>query len=303
MVYDMIQKYVPELFPAEFFVQAKKGMAPTARAARVLLATNEATLRDVAEEYQIAGERLALVPIPCEPHVRFGHLVPAPVPLPSKPFFLSIANAGAHKGAPTLLRALAHLKARLGKKAPMLVMCGCFTERLAPSFKGPLSETHWKMVRRLVLDLDLKEGNDVMFLGYVSDPQLMDLFQRGSGVVNAAKYDNGTFSLIEGHYFGRPVLSSAYPAAEALYRRFEVPVRYFPMDDDAALAALLEQTVNEPPFTDPAIARVRHRLADPQFSARRYAEQIYELLVRLAREGRAERIHRVESGLGVDRAA
>jgi glycosyltransferase involved in cell wall biosynthesis len=290
MVYDMIQKYVPELFPKEFFVQAKKGMAPTARLARAVVTTNEATQSDVADAHHISEDRLTLVPIPCEPHTRFANLVPEPVALPTKPFILNVANTGPHKGAPVLLRAMARLKARMRERSPLLVLCGCFTERFAPSYRGPTSDPHWKMVCQLVQELGLKEHEDVMFLGYANDRQLLDLFQRCATVVNAAKYDNGTFSLIEGHYFGRPVVSSAYPAAEALYRRFEIPVRYFPIDDDAALAALLERTANEQPLTDEALAQVRQCLADSKHGARRYAEQIYDLLVRLAKVGRAERL-------------
>jgi glycosyltransferase involved in cell wall biosynthesis len=292
IIYDMIQKYVPTLFPQEFHVQARHGLAPTARLARALVTTNETTQADVSEEYQIDPERLALVPVPCEPHVRFGNLVAEHVDLPPKPFILNVANAGPHKGAAILLRAMARLKARMGEKTPLLVVCGYYTERFAPSYQGAVSNPHWQMVRRLVLDLNLKEGKDVVFLGYTGDHQLVNLFERCAAVVNAAKYDNGTFSLIEGHYFGRPVLSSSYPAAEALYRRFEVPVRYFPIDDDHDLARLLEQTVNESPLEGETLVRVRRHLADPRFGSRRYAEQVYELLVRLCREGRAERLAR-----------
>jgi len=303
VVYDMIQKYVPALFPKEFFDQAKKGMAPTARMARAIVSTNEATQTDVAEAYDLDAKRLTLVPIPCEPHTRFGDLVPEAVSLPSKPFILNVANTGPHKGAPILLRAMARLKARLGEKTPLLVVCGCFTERFAPSFQGAVTDPHWKMVRRLVVDLNLKEGDDVVFLGYADDCQLKDLYKRCSVVVNAAKYDNGTFSLIEGHYFGRSVLSSRYPAAEALYRRFEVPVRYFPIDDDAALAEILAKAVTEPPLGSEELVHVRRRLADPKYSSRRYAEQVYDLLVRLAREGRAERLERSQSETDSFRAA
>jgi glycosyltransferase involved in cell wall biosynthesis len=288
VVYDMIQKYVPTLFPKEFFAQVKKGMAPTARLARAVVSTNEASQADVAEAYDIGADRLTLVPIPCEPHTRFANLQAEPVELPPKPFILNVANTGPHKGAPVLLRAMARLKARMREGAPALVFSGCFTERFAPSYVGPGSDPHWAMVRQLVLDLGLREHEDVIFLGYTDDCRLLDLFQRCTVVVNAAKYDNGTFSLIEGRYFGRPVLSSAYPAAAALYRRFEIPIRYFPVDDDAALADLLEQAVNETPLADEALAHVRQRLADPKYSTRRYAERIYDLLVRLAREGRAE---------------
>ncbi|SRR5260370_936641 len=36
-------------------------------------------------------------------------------------------------------------------------------------------------------------------------------WQMNSAAVNAATYDNGTFSLIEATYFGKPVICSRYP--------------------------------------------------------------------------------------------
>ena len=292
LIYDMIQRHVPEIFSKEFFYWAKSGMAPTARLARAVVTTNEATQADVRAEYHLDPAHLVLAPVPCEPHARFAHLTPDLIPLPAQHFILNVANAARHKGATMLLRALSRLKARLKDCSPLLVMCGCNTDRFSPSYRGPLTDPYWKSVRALVLSLGLREGHDVLFLGHTSDRRLLGLFQRCSMVVNAASYDNGTFSLIEGHYFGRPTLSARYPAAEVLYQRFEVPVKYFPINDDAALARSIEQTLMETPLTGQALDRARHQLADPKFGSRRYGEQIYDLLVRLAMEGRAERLGR-----------
>jgi glycosyltransferase involved in cell wall biosynthesis len=144
-------------------------------------------------------------------------------------------------------------------------------------------------MRTLVRDLELEEGRDVVFLGFVNDRQLLDLYQRCAVVVNAARYDNGSFCLVEGRYFGKPIVSSRYPAAESLCQRFGVPAKYFPIDDAVVLADLLTEAVNEPALSPAALGDLRTQLTDPEFSVRRYAERVYDLLVELAHHGRQER--------------
>jgi alpha-1,3-rhamnosyl/mannosyltransferase len=297
IVHDMIQRYVPQLFSSTFFAWQERGMVPTIRQARVVMTTNPATRDDVIGEYGLDPKRVRHVPVACEPHRRFGGLTPERVHLPMRPFILHAANTSPHKGAGVVLRAFGRLKERLGEDAPLLVVCGGYTECFAPTYGGkPGDDGYWQDIRTLVSDLDLREGGDVVFLGFVSDPQLLDLYQRAAVVVNAARYDNGSFCLIEGHYFGRPVISSHYPAAEYLCERFGIPAKYFPIEDDAALAELLAQTVNEPPLAGAELERVRARLTNPEFSFQRYAERVYDMLVELATQGRQERLAQVFAG-------
>jgi glycosyltransferase involved in cell wall biosynthesis len=290
IVYDMIQRHVPQVFSSTFFVWRNRGMVPTIRDARVIMTTNPATREDVIADYALDPGRLCLVPVACEPHRRFGKHSREHVRLPARPFILYPANTSEHKGAGVMLRAFGRLKERLGDQAPLLVVCGGYTEYFSPSYRGIRDEVHWRNIRTLVRDLELEEGRDVVFLGLVSDAQLLDLYQRCATIVNAARYDNGSFCLIEGRYFGRPVISSRYPAAEYLCQRFEIPAKFFPIEDAAALAECLTQTLSEPPVTGAALERIRERLADAEFGMQRYAERVYDMLVDLATQGRQERL-------------
>jgi glycosyltransferase involved in cell wall biosynthesis len=298
-VYDMIQHHVPEFFGDDFFANwVETGMRPTIQNAAVVVVPGAATRDDVMAAYGMGPQRLRLVPLACEPHERFGTLVAEPVELPREQFLLYPANAGGHKGAMVLLRAYARLKERLGAQAPLLVQCGtnsdAFSSRYVPRFGDP---PHWEATRKLVLDLELEEDRDVVFLGFVNDRQLLDLYQRCLLVINASKYDNGSYSLIEGRYFGRPLISTDYPAAVNLCQRFGLPAQFFPVDDDAALASQIHQAMHEPFVGGPALEEVRRRLADPEFSLRRHAERVYDLLVGLARQGREKRLARREVGV------
>ncbi len=293
-VYDMIQRHAPECFGDVFFSHwVRAGMVPTLRHAAAIITTSQSTARDVADFYGLQTGKVRTVPVACEPHRRFAGFTPRTVPLAREPFLLYPANAGGHKGAGVVLRAYARLRERLGGRTPLLVQCGtesdAFSRRYQPR---PADPPHWAATRALVADLELEEGRDVVFTGFVEDDQLLDLYQRCGAVINAAKYDNGSYSLVEGRYFGRPLVSAEYPGATDLCARFGLPARFFPVDDDAALAARLEEVLREPTLSGSALEAVRRGLAGPEFSLRRHAERVYDLLVDLAREGRRQRLAR-----------
>lgn len=290
IVYDMIQRRVPEAFDRTFFRHMASGMRPTVHAADLILVTSPATRADVIAEYGVDPSRIRLAPVACEPHQRFNCLMAQPVALPRGPFILNVANSAPHKGAMPLLRAYASLKARARGRCPFLVICGwktdAFSVRHAPGDQFP----YWVRVRRLVEELGLEEDRDVVFLGYVDDRQLLDLYRRCAVVVNAAKHDNGSFSVIEGRYFGRAVISSDYPASRFLCERFGLEARYFPVDEHEKLAVVLEEALQEKPHVGAELADIRARLADPELGRRRYAERVYDALVELAERGRALRL-------------
>jgi glycosyltransferase involved in cell wall biosynthesis len=289
MVYDMIQKYVPESFSPSFFETWAKGIRPTIENAHSVLVTSEPTKGDVLEAYRLDPARVHLIPVACETHQRFRDVQSEPVPLAREPFILNVTNAVAHKGGSVLLKALARLKVRLGSATPLLVMTGWMTNAFSPDYHGEIDDPAFQKVRDLVKKLELQEGRDVAFLGFVNNGELLDLYQRCRLVVNAAKYDNGSFSLIEGRYFGRPVVSTRYPAAESLCQRFRIPAHFVPIDDDEALANALDKVFQEPLAQGADLDVVRNQLSDPELGLRRYAERVYDCLVELAEQGRRRR--------------
>jgi glycosyltransferase involved in cell wall biosynthesis len=214
------------------------------------------------------------------------------VSVPREPFILQVANAAVHKGAGIVLQAYAKLKQSGQQNLPPIVCCGMETHRLSSQFKGEIDVPNGPIIRALVPALGLQEGVDVVFLGFVTEGQLRYLYERCCLVVNAAKYDNGSFSLIEATYFGKPVISSRYPAAEFICQRFGVQAKFFPIEDSHALAEILRQSLAEDAksIPDQDIADIRRRLADPELSTRRYAERFYDCLAELAKEGRRNRL-------------
>jgi glycosyltransferase involved in cell wall biosynthesis len=285
-VYDMIQRHRPQGFPGSFFRGMAAGMAPSMRRAELILATTPQTRDDVIVEYGLDPDRVVLVPLACNPARRFRHLTPVAIPRAREPFLLNVTGSGEHKGAKVILRGYARLKARLGPRTPQLVLCGWGTQAFLPSYNGAEERPHWQAMRRLGQELGLREGRDLVGLGFVRDEELLDLYQRCAVVVNAALYDNGSFTLPEGAYFGRPTVSARYPAAEFLCRRYDIPAAFFPPGDAEGMAQALERALERRPASATEVDGIRARFAEPEFSSRRYAERIYDVLVKLAEQGR-----------------
>ena len=266
VVHDMIHLRVPEALGRAFFRNHADGIRPTIEGAARVIVTSPCTRDDVLSAYELPSESVELIPVACEPHRRFARLPAGFVPLPRRDFILNVTNASPHKGAELMLRAQAALKRRLGPAAPLLVLCGVNTEHLAPSAVRATLPS-WIEVRALQRELGLREHHDVVFLGAVTDVELKDLYQRCRAVVNAARHDNGTYCMIEGAWFGKPVVSTCYPAAEFLAERFGLPIRFVPLNDAEALADALAQRLADCPPDDEALAHLRDPPGRPGISA------------------------------------
>jgi glycosyltransferase involved in cell wall biosynthesis len=289
VVHDMLHLHVPEAFHRAYFRNLAQGTGPTLRHAERVIVTSPGTRADIIRGYALDPKQVELVPVACQPHRRFAHLPRGFVPLPRQDFLLNVSNASPHKGADLLLRAYALLKARLKEKTPLLVVCGVNTEYLSPSCHagGP---PYWHHCRRLFQELELAEDRNVVFLGAVTDIELKDLYQRCQAVVHAARHDNGSYCLIEAAWFGKPVVSTCYPAVEFLVERFGLEDAILvPLGDAAALAEGMLQARNRGPVEEARLVRFRDHLLHPRFSFEEYAEQVHELLVELASQGRSER--------------
>jgi glycosyltransferase involved in cell wall biosynthesis len=289
VVHDMIHRHVPEAFNATYFRNLHRGVRPTVRHADLILTTSEPTKNEVVAEYGIPSERVVVVPVACEPHRRFGCLPTGLVPLPRRKFLLNVTNASPHKGADLMLQAYSRLKHRLGPDAPLLVLCGINTQFLSARHlqNGP---AFWMQCRDLQRQLGLVEGQDVVFLGPVTDIELKDLYSRCQAVVNAARYDNGTYCLIEAAWFGKPVVSTCYPGVESLVERFGLPVQLAPINDPDALADALEYALRTGEMRSEDLRRFRNHLEDPRYSVATYAGRMYELLLDLASRATSRRV-------------
>jgi glycosyltransferase involved in cell wall biosynthesis len=95
--------------------------------------------------------------------------------------------------------------------------------------------------------------------------------------------------MVEGHYFGCPLISSDYPGMRELAERFRLPVSYFPVDDAAALGQRLADSLEMLRLTGERLAAVRANLRSYEYSFECHAERLYDVLVELGKAGRKTR--------------
>jgi glycosyltransferase involved in cell wall biosynthesis len=279
VVHDVISRHLPAGFDEGFRSWWERGMVPTVRGAEAVVVANRATVTDVREAYGVAAERIHLLPTAWDATYRFAG-TSARATAAGAPFVFAVANAAPHKGVLELVEA----QGLRGAGASPLVVCGHDTEWFAappPGFDHP----HWQRVRQRRKELGLATGRDVFFLGGVRDGELVDLFRRAAVVVNAAAWDSGSFSLIEGSYFGRPLVSTDYPAMRELAERFDLTPAFVPVGDAAALAGAIDDARHVPAPTLEELRARRARLAAPELGVRRRAERLHDLLVHLCGRG------------------
>ena len=287
----MVFFQMPERFPAVAREIAELGIRPTIGNADLVVCTSEAT-RELADRHcPGAGNHSRVVPLACASHLRLAKAIPEQIEGVGRDFILNITNISPHKGGDVMLRAFARLKQSLGEACPALVVAGVETELFLPGPKSPhVFAEHLESVRRIIAETGLIVDKDLFLLGAISDSRLAWAMRRCRVVVNAARCDNGTFCLIEGHYFGRPIVTSDYPASRSLCERFRLPARYFPVGDHESLSAELRAALEQAPAEGLVLQRARAALEDPEFSSARFAERLYAHLLELARKGRRQRI-------------
>jgi len=278
-IYDMIQEWAPQGFRSEsdgWFESYERITKPNIRQASVVVVPSRCVADDVQSAYRVPPSMIRTIPVACEPGKRFGTVHSERVGEVNAPYFLYPANAAPHKGADVVVKAIMAAK-RSHPGFPMLVQCGFNSESFSMSFNGQGSR-HAVSMRKLLARSGLKEGTDIRFLGFLPDQQLKWLFENAIGVINAARFDNGSFSLIEADWFGCPIISTDYPGVRELAGRFALPVRFVPMDDPDALAAELTQVWRERK-ANRLVGNHQDRTGQQtEHSARTQAEEFYEVL-------------------------
>lgn len=277
-IYDMIQERAPQGFKSESDEWAEcyeRFVKPNVRQASMVVVPSRCVGDDVQLAYQVSPRNIRTIPVACEPGKRFGSISSLSVDGIKCPYFLYPANAAHHKGADVVVKAIMAAKT-LDPEFPMLVQCGFNSDSFSAACNDQGSR-HAVSVRKLVAKSGLKEGTDIRFLGSVPDQQLKWLFENAIGVINAARFDNGSFSLIEADWFGCPIVSTDYPGVRELCDRFDLPARFVPMEDHDALAAELIRVWRDWK-PDRPVGNQGLTGQQTERSARTQAERFYEVL-------------------------
>lgn len=236
VVYDYIQRYVPEIFPPHF---DDSTFLSIARRADFVFTTTPATREDAIQYAGIPSGRAYLTPMEFNPlaaDAQAKHMQ-------NSDYFLWATNATQHKNHLCAIKALSIYYSDLGGNLDV-VMTGVNTELFDLNKSSASHIAYINEVRQLL-------GNHPKVKQHLSIKGNLDVSDYVS-MLSAAKFlwhptliDNGTFSVIEAAYHGVPALSSDYPQMRYINDRFKLDLSFCNGSDAYAMALELKKMEEE----------------------------------------------------------
>lgn len=194
--WDLQHAHLPEFFTAQEHEFREKTYRAYCEQARLVITATEWVKRDVADQYAIPPERIAVVNVPpptqayTEPTPAEVQAITAQLGLPAE-FLFYPAQAWEHKNHARLFEALALLR-REGLTVPLV--CSGF-----PNEKQAELTSH---VERL------GTAADVYFVGFVDPKTLLTLYHQARGLVFPSLYEGWGLPVVEAFAHGLPVACS-----------------------------------------------------------------------------------------------
>ena len=180
--------------------------------------------------------------------------------LPST-FFFYPAITWPHKNHEVILRALAILKTERGV-TPHVFFTGS-------------SAGHRSILDRLAQDL--RVGNQLHFLGFVSSTELQGIFRSATAMLFPSKFEGFGLPILEAFHAQLPVLSSDATTLPEVARD---GARYFDPDSPEELSALMWEILEQPRLRQDLIEKGTFVLS--QFSIKNTATKLQALYARIA---------------------
>jgi glycosyltransferase involved in cell wall biosynthesis len=250
LVYDCIQRYVPELFDAHAWRVYEGVFREQALDAWRVLATTPPTLRDLIDFAGVPARRTRLLPVhylPPESDAEDSAVTPSP-PAAAGGGVLWLSNAARHKNHLALLDGLEEYWAGGGRLG--VTLAGVETGLLAGG-----STIHYHLeVQRRIAALG-RWRSRLRVVGELPESAFRRALRGATALLHGARADNGTFAVIDAGICGTPALSSDYPQMRHLAETFALAPRWFAADDPAGLAARLHEVEADPQRVDPAPVR------------------------------------------------
>lgn len=248
VVYDYIQRYVPAIFDgpdgSTDAWNAFDRFAAAVREADFVLCTTNQTRTDCISYVGVEANRVHVAPMEFDA-IDDGTDV-GEHPDNDAPYLLWTTNSTQHKNHMNIIDGL-DAYFRKHPSSPLKIrMSGVYTHLFTEKAKG---ERHYDLdyirdVRRKLAEAPLLRSR-LEILGNVSDSQYVQQVRGAHFILHGALYDNGTFSIVEGAWFGIPSISSDYPAMREMSKLFSVPLSLFNPRDPAELATVLHNALGK----------------------------------------------------------
>ncbi|HSW69969.1 MAG TPA: glycosyltransferase [Gammaproteobacteria bacterium] len=234
MIYDYIQRYVPEIFNESF---TDYNFIAAARNARFVLTTTPTTREDAIQYAGLVPERVFLAPMEFDTYNYPVH--------PKKTetdFFLWPSNATQHKNHLNAIEALnIYYKKYEGKLA--VIMTGQNTNYFINNSRNISLCLYFKDVINLIEKYPYVKKNLKIF-GNIPVKEYIGILQSAKFVWHPTLIDNGTYAVIEAACHDIPSLSSNYPQMHYINERFKLNLSFCQATEPEDMAIKLKEMEN-----------------------------------------------------------
>jgi len=237
VVYDYIQRYVPEIF-CDVANATELNYFQTVRNAQFVITTTPQTQNDVIQYAGVASSKVHLLPIEFAPpkppnSVQVFH---------GKNYFVWVTNVSYHKNQLRTFRALEKYYGQLNGQLDCIIL-GTYTEIYTDPIKAS-SYPFWTHLSNIFnKSAILKQRCHTP--GEVSDQLYSNYLAQSQFLLHPVLFDNGTYSVIEAAYLNTPSTSSNYPAMQYMNQHFHLNLCFFDpysIDDMAKKLKIMEET-------------------------------------------------------------
>ncbi len=215
MIYDYIQRYVPQIFDPAF---SDAHFISTARHAQFVFATTPTTLNDTIQYAGLSPYRTHLAPM------EFDTLdYPASNRKIADHYFLWPTNTTPHKNHVNAIKALDIYYRKLDGKLKV-VMTGPGTDVFNHSADA-VERPYLREVIMAMHEYPMVKDN-LIIVGNLTKGDYISTLQSAKFLWHPAIIDNGTYAVVEAAYYGIPALSSNYPQMNFMNKRFNLDLNF-----------------------------------------------------------------------------
>ena len=186
-IYDLVPLHFPAWTTPRTRSMHTRKYESARTSCQMIVAISEYTALDIEENLGIDGDRLVIA----YPSVHSRYAPDGPRAQSSRPYILAVSTLEPRKGLRELLAAYELLRARM-PDPPTLTIAG------ASGWGEPL---------------DL-EGDDVRWIGYVSDDQLAELYRSAAVLAYPSSFEGFGLPIVEAMASGTPVVASRHPSVD-----------------------------------------------------------------------------------------
>jgi glycosyltransferase involved in cell wall biosynthesis len=231
VIFDYIQRYVPEIFGDTSFEIQAQGLIPFVREASFVVVTTPATRADVNAYAGVPHHKISQIPISFE--LIKDNKLPR---LWKEDYLIWVTNPTPQKNHLRVLQALEQYYDEFGGQL-RTVMIGTNSNVFSPRNNKPLLDecTDVARVQSFISDSYFLRRN-VRIEGELPESAYACAIKHARFLLHGSLYDNGTFAVIDAAGMGVPSLSSRYPAMEFLNEVCQLNLTFFDPYDVEELA-------------------------------------------------------------------